>query len=833
MSKQKIIALAVAAALSSGTAFANAKATQADDSILVMFKPGVSKQERVSTIKRSGASLRQLDAQGRDIKMRHIADGRIAKIKVPKGVNRDYLIKQLTLNPTIEIAEPNYLVKALVAPFAIPGDPRFGEMWGLNNTGQNGGTAGADISAIEAWNTTTGSREVIIGVIDSGMDYNHPDLIPNRWENDGSYPGHPYGYSTLNAANDPMDSDSHGTHVAGTIGAAGDNGIGIVGVSWNVTLLPCQFLGPTGGSTAGAIECIDYYTDLKTNYGVNIKATNNSWGGGGFSGTLRAAIQSAGDAGILFIAASGNDGADADVSPMYPAGYDLDVIVSVASTDRNDNLSVFSSGASNFGATTVDLGAPGSAILSTIPGNGYAAYSGTSMASPHVAGAAALLWSINPDITPLEMKAILMDSGDELLSLAGKTVSGKRLNLVNALAEADPTPSFRLSMSPGNQQIVAGANAEYSLVVGNIADWMGDVELSVSINPSIEGVSLSAMTAQPGDTLTVTVPTTASTAWGDYQLTVTGVGASDASIIKDISANLNVLPQGLADFSFENTTPIAIPDNAPVGIASIINVPNEGTVFSTDVGVNISHTWRGDLLVTLRSPEGTMHTLHNRTGGSADDIVNTWTVETFNEEAMQGDWTLAVSDNAGADIGTLNSWNLTITALAGDIVNPDPVAPVADFSYIASGLNVDFTDSSTDADNDINSWSWDFGDGVLSDEQNPSHSYAAEGSYSVSLTVTDSTGLSAMITQSVTLVESDITVTLHRAIRARTGSTIVDLRWTGATDSLDLYRDGQFIRTIENTGKHRDRFNSMAASATYSLCLEGTTLCSADLLVTF
>lgn len=829
MSKQKILVLAVAAALSSGSALAANKAAQADDSILVMFKPGVSKEERLSIVKRSGASLRQLDTQGRDLKMRHIADGRIAKIMVPKGLNHDFLIKQLATNPAVEVAEPNYLVKAL----AIPGDPRFGEMWALNNTGQNGGTAGADISAVAAWDITTGSHDVVIGVIDSGMDYNHPDLIPNRWENDGSYPGHPYGYSTLNENNDPMDSGSHGTHVAGTIGASGDNGVGITGVSWNVTLLPCQFLGSTGGSTAGAIECIDYYTDLKTNYGVNIKATNNSWGGGGFSETLRAAIQSGGDAGILFIAASGNDGADADVSPMYPAAYDLDVIVSVASTDRNDDLSVFAVGASNYGATTVDLGAPGSAILSTIPGNAYAAYSGTSMASPHVAGAAALLWSINPEITPLEMKTILMDSGDELTALDGKTVSGKRLNLVNALADADPTPSFRLSLAPRSQQVVAGETAEFSLDVGNLADWMGDVELSVNVDPNIDGVALSADTAQPGDTITVTVPTTAETVWGDYLVTVTGIDAADPQVVKTVSATLNVLPQGLADFSFENTDPVDIPDNNPEGITSIINVPNEGTVFSVEAGVDITHTWRGDLIVSLTSPAGTEHMLHNRSGGSADDLVQSWSVDTFNGEAMQGDWTLNVSDNAGADVGTLNSWSLTITGLGGDVVDPDPEAPVAGFSYVASGLSVDFTDGSTDANADITGWNWDFGDGAMSAQQNPSHNYAAEGTYTVSLTVTDSTGLTDTISQSVALVTSDISLTLHRAIRARTGSTIVDLRWTGATGSLDLYRDSQFIETIENDGRHRDRFNSMAATATYSLCLEGTTVCSADLVVNF
>ncbi|MDP2713370.1 S8 family serine peptidase [Rheinheimera sp.] len=824
MTHKTLIALAVATALVSAGAVANTS-TGTEDSILVMFKPGVSKQERQQLITQQGASLRQLDAQGRDMKMRYVADGRIVKVKVPKGVDRDHLIKKLAANPAVEVAEPDYPVKAL----ATPNDPSFGELWGLHNTGQSGGTAGADIKAVDAWDISTGSHDIIIGVIDTGMDYNHPDLIDNRWVNPGSLPGSTYGYSTLNAEQDPMDSDSHGTHVAGTIGASGNNGTGVVGVNWNVTLLPCQFLGPTGGSTAGAIECINYFTDLKLNHGVDIKATNNSWGGGGFSETLRAAIQSGGDAGILFIAASGNDGGDADAAPMYPAAYDLDVIVSVASTDRNDNMSDFS----NYGLTSVDLGAPGSAILSTIPGGGYATYSGTSMASPHVAGAAALLWSVNPEITPSEMKTILMDSGDSLPALEGKTVSGKRVNLVNAMVEADPTPSFKLTLTPRTQQITAGDAAQYTLDIGNIADWMGDVALSVDVQPALEGVSLSATTAQPGQTLTLDVVTSAETAWGSYQFTITGTDTASGELVKSVNASLSVLPQGLQDYPYSNTTPVDIPDNIADGIESVINVPQAGNVFGTDVGVNITHTWRGDLIVKLRSPEGTEHTLHNRTGGSEDDLVQNWQLDSFNGESMQGDWTLLVSDNAGLDTGTLNSWDLTLTALSDDGTPPGPVAPVADFSFVTSGLSVNFSDMSTDADDDISSWSWDFGDGNVSADANPTHSYAAAGSYNVSLTTTDATGLSDTAEQTVTVTDSNIDLSVLRSIRTRTGSTIVDLRWSGADAMVDLYRDGQLVDTLDNTGRYRDRFNSQAVSVTYKLCLTATDACSADVVVNF
>ena len=829
MTKKTLLAGSIATALFSASVLAGPP-SDPDNAILVMFKPGVSKQERQNIIHNQGASLRQLDEHGRDLKMRYVADGRIVKVLLPKGADKDTLIKRLSVNPAVAVAEPDYPLHAL----ATPDDPDFGQLWGLLNTGQNSGTAGADIKATDAWDISTGSHEVVIGVIDSGMDYNHPDLVDNRWVNPGDLPGSTYGYSTLNAELDPMDSDSHGTHVAGTIGATGNNGIGVVGVNWNVTLLPCQFLGPTGGSTAGAIECINYFTDLKLNHGVNVKATNNSWGGGSYSDTLRAAIESGGDAGILFIAAAGNSGVDADSTPMYPAAYDLDAIVSVASTDRNDQLSIFSSGASNYGAVSVDLGAPGSAILSTVPGGGYASYSGTSMASPHVAGAAALLWSVNPDITPLEMKSILMDSGDSLSALEGKTVSGKRLNLANAMVDADPTPSFRLSITPRNQQITAGDSAQYTVDIGNIADWMGEVALTVDVDPALEGVSLSADTAEPGQSLTLDVNTSAETAWGSYQFTVTGTDTATGELVKSVNASLDILPQGLQDYPYSNDNASPIPDNTAEGISSVISVPQSGSLFGVNVSVDITHTWRGDLIVMLRSPQGTEHTLHNRTGGSEDNLVQSWQLDSFNGEEMQGDWTLTVSDNANLDTGTLNNWQLTLTALSDD-TPPEPVAPVANFSYSASGLTVSFSDLSTDANNNINSYSWDFGDGNASGDTNPQHNYAEPGSYQVSLTVTDSTGLTDTHSQTiaVSVDDTELELTLQRKVRTRTGSTIVDLRWTGTAEAVDIYRDGQLVDTSDDNGRYRDRFTSMATTVSYKICVAGTDTCSADLDVSF
>ncbi len=841
MRQKTFVTLAVLSALASGSALANT-IEAASDSVLVVFKPGVSQQERAAVLKTNGVSLRYADADGLDRRSRYLADGRIAEIAVPKGISRDALLKKLSKHKAISIAEPNYIIKAISTERqqVLPSDPRFAELWGLHNTGQAGGRVDADIDAPEAWEITKGSRDTIIGIIDTGLDYNHPDLAANRWVNPGEIAGNGvdddnngvvddvYGYSAFSNNGDPFDGEGHGTHVAGTIGAAGDNGVGVVGVNWNATLLPCQFLGPDGtGSTAGAIACINYFTNLKLNHGINVRATNNSWGGGGYSEALKLAIKAGNDAEILFIAAAGNSAQNADVTPHYPAGYDLPGIVAVASTDRNDNLSSFST----YGPTTVDVAAPGSAILSTLPGNTYGSLSGTSMATPHVAGAAGLIWSLSPHLTISEVKQILLDSGESLPALAGKILSGKRINLESALAAADPVPGFGLGLTPARQEVTAGQNALYQLAVSDIADWDGQVNFTVSSNPVLPGLALSASSAQPGQSLTLTAPTTAATAWGNYELTVTGTDAATGELVKTVSAALTVLPQGLQDLPFENTTPVAIPDNNPAGITSLINVPDAATAFAVTVSVDISHTWIGDLIVKLRSPAGTEYTLHNKEGGSADNLVKSWTLNQFNGEQVQGDWSLFVSDTANLDTGRLNKWSLNLKVLPE--TGPDPIAPVSAFSYSADTLNVNFTSQATDADNEIISWLWNFGDGSTSTEQNPTHSYAQGGSYDVSLTVTDATNLSATSTQTLSLADVSLELSVLRSQRARTGSTIVDLRWSGATADVELYRDGVLVGQLDNNGKYRDRFNSTAPTTVYQLKQVGSTAFSAPVTVRF
>ncbi|QFU07043.1 Thermophilic serine proteinase precursor (plasmid) [Pseudoalteromonas sp. THAF3] len=803
-------------------------ATDNDDSILVVFKQGTSAAVRAQARSLVKAKISDLNADEVDDRYKHVLGGRLANFKLD-GVSAKQALAALNKHPGVEYAEPDYQVKAL----GVPDDSRFDELWGLHNLGQTGGTEDADIDAVEAWDITTGSADVIVGVIDTGVDYSHPDLAMNMWVNPGEVAGDGvdndgngyiddvHGINAITGDGDPMDDQGHGSHVSGTIGASGNNAEGVVGVNHEVSIAGCKFLSAAGtGSTSDAIECIDYFVALK-NDGHNIRVTNNSWGGGGFSQALADAITASENADILFVAAAGNDAVDNDVNPHYPSSYEHESVLSIASTTHTDAMSGFS----QWGLTSVDMGAPGSAILSTVPGGGYASYSGTSMATPHVAGAAALVLSVNPSLSAVEVKQLLMSSGDANADLDGMTVAGTRLNVNQAVIDADPEPGFRMTAAPRNQEIVAGDTATYELSFSSVAEWQGTIDLALVAG--IDGASLSSNTAQPGDVVTLSVPTTAQTQWGEYSFTI---DATSGDLAQQKSVELYVLPQGLTEFSYENTTAVDIPDNDATGITSVITVADDVTVFDTNTFVDISHTWIGDLIVTLTSPSGTVATLHNRSGGSADDINETFNSEAFNGEVATGDWTLAVSDNVGADTGTLNAWTLNLTGIGEVTAQP----PQAGFSYDVNDLSVQFTDASSDVNGDIVSWMWDFGDGASSSDASPMYTYADYGTYSVSLTVTDSEGNSDTLTQEVTLSADDVQLEVVRANKTRLGFMRVELAWQGSSaEQVDVYRNGEFLESTANTGGYRD-FERRAdqTSYTYQICQEGD-ICSNEVTVTF
>ncbi|UEM07882.1 S8 family serine peptidase (plasmid) [Skermanella rosea] len=322
----------------------------------------------------------------------------------------------------------------------VPNDPDLGLLWGLDNQGQTGGVADADIDAPEAWDQATGSGAVV-AVIDTGIDLAHPDLDDNLWSNPGEIGGNGldddgngyvddiHGYDFVNEDADPNDDYSHGTHVAGTIAAEAGNGQGIAGVAWDARLMAVKAFDSTGfANEFDMIQAIEYAA-LE---GADI--SNHSWGAYEFSQGIYDAIRLAAEQGQLFVAAAGNESNDNDAVPGYPASFDLDNVISVAATTASDTLAWFS----NFGATSVDLGAPGEGIYSTLPGNGYGYLDGTSMATPHVSGAAALLLSQNPGLSAEELKSALLGTADPVADLAGRTVTGGRLNAAAALAASGP-----------------------------------------------------------------------------------------------------------------------------------------------------------------------------------------------------------------------------------------------------------------------------------------------------------------------------------------------------------------------------------------------------------
>jgi len=373
----------------------------------------------------------------------------LSVVKLPDNLKVADALAKLGGKSEILYVEPNYKIK-LASTF--PDDTRFDELWGMHNTGQTGGTADADIDAPEAWDIITDSN-VIVAVLDTGIDYTHPDLAANMWINEAELNGTPgvddddpcngyiddvYGWDFADDDNNPTDYLGHGTHCAGTIGASGNNDLGVTGVCWNVRIMNLKIFPNYGEETfiSGAIDAIEY----AVYNGATI--LSNSWRGYNYSQSLKDAIDISDANGILFVAAAGNEGYNNDSSPSYPASYDCNNIISVMATNHTNEVAYYS----NYGPTSVDIGAPGGetnysedeGILSTIPGNGYDFYQGTSMATPHVAGACALVWAANPQLTYLEVKDYILQGADKLGSLEGLCVSEGRLNLYNALTYKPP-----------------------------------------------------------------------------------------------------------------------------------------------------------------------------------------------------------------------------------------------------------------------------------------------------------------------------------------------------------------------------------------------------------
>jgi subtilisin-like proprotein convertase family protein len=590
--------------------------------------------------------------------------------------------------------------------------------------------------------------------------WTNPGEIPgNGVDDDGNgYVDDIHGWNTITESGDPIDDHGHGTHCSGTIGAIGHNGIGVAGVNWSVKIIAIKFLNSGGSGTTGdAIEAINYILALKNN-GVNIRVLSNSWGGGGYSQGLYDAINATNNVGILFVAAAGNDGLDNDTFPHYPSSYDNENVVAVANTDHNDNLSSLS----NYGTNSVDLAAPGSSILSTLPGNLYGFGSGTSMATPHVAGVAALLLSVNDGLTFLELKNYLMEYGDPLTALDGKCVSGKRLNAYNSLEQVPPLgPTFRLSADPPHHTINQGQDATYTINIESVLGFSNPVDLSASSNITAT-ITFTPDPGTPGSSSEMRVTTTTATVPADYIITVTG---DSSDITKDTTVSLTVKHKDWTEISYTNNIPISIPDSVwpypGIMPPSTIDVPDSLNIEEAVVcKVHITHTYIGDLIVKLTSPGGIEVTLHDRGGGSGNSINRTYYLPEFIGKNTAGTWTLYVSDNFPVDVGELQEWTLIMGGTAAGPVNQAPTVTITEptddpyTSYYGDPITFTGTADDPEAGDISSSIDWTSSkDGYLDTGDQISSSTLSAGIHTITAEAIDSGGKSGSDSTTVKVYE--------------------------------------------------------------------------------
>lgn len=582
------------------------------------------------------------------------------------------LVAAFGRDPDVLYVEPDYIVGIGQASETIPADPHFEFLWGLSNKGQpirgSAGVAGVDIGAVPAWARTQGSRQTIVGVLDSGVDYRHPDLAPNIWRSPAisvtvggrrvdCAAGSP-GFNALTGSCDPMDDNGHGTHCAGTIGAVGNNRVGVAGVNWATTILPLKFLSSNGrGAISGAIDAMEFLVQIKQRYGVNVRVLSNSWGSPAYSQALLEQIERLASIDILFVAAAGNDSSNNDTRPTYPASYRAENIISVAAINNAGNLARFS----NYGVKTVHVGAPGVDIFSTVPGNDYAFASGTSMATPHVAGVAALTLARCQLSTP-QLRQLLFETAVPTPALANMTTTGGRTNVTTALQACDPQRQT-ITISPARGVIAPGQSASYRLEFkGN-----GPARLSVSGLPAGAAATFSPATLPASGTAALTVQSNPATPYGKYSLTISATTASgvvtaraELSVegftvrVADPAVTVNagspaqysiaVAPQG----SFNDVVDLSV-EGAPAGATAVFSPSSLGTPGSSTLRVNTSTRLGGVFSMRVRG--------RSRTSGLVIDTPITLTVRNFSLSASPTTVTVRR--------GAVATYRITVTAHGG------------------------------------------------------------------------------------------------------------------------------------------------------------------------
>ncbi|MEW6302831.1 MAG: S8 family serine peptidase [Verrucomicrobiota bacterium] len=585
-------------------------------------------------------------------------------------------IARYLLSGLVEYAEPDFIVELQ----ATPDDFRYfdGSLWSLNNTGQAGGTADADIDAPEAWDVQTSAASVIIAVIDTGVRFTHEDLAANLWVNSGEVPNNGvdddnngvvddvHGINARANNGNPLDDHGHGSHVSGIMGASGNNGVGVVGVCWQTQIMACKFLDSSGsGSISDAIRCIDYARAM------GAKVMNASWGSTGFNSVaLQDAIASARDADIIFVAAAGNAAGDNDVDPLFPASYDINNVVSVAATTRNDTLAPFS----NYGATTVDVGAPGTPIFSCWNGSDsdYRYLDGTSMATAHVTGICALTRAVYPDENYQQIIQRVLNGVDPLPSLNGKSTSGGRVNLQNALGVAPPPPLPTVTVTATD----AAASEEGDAGAFTI-NRTGSATSPLTVNYAVSGTAGNGTDCQslPG---TVTIPAGAASA----VITVTPMDDTavegDETVVLTLSADAGYTvgaPSNATVVITDNDQAPPLPTVTVTATDAAASEEGDPGVFTVTRGGSTSAPLTVNYLLSGTAGNGTDYqslsgTVTIGAGSSAAPV----TVMPVDDATLEGDEmvTLTLSADAAYTVGTPGSANVTIA----DNDQPPPLPTV-------------------------------------------------------------------------------------------------------------------------------------------------------------
>ncbi|NQZ12300.1 MAG: S8 family serine peptidase, partial [Algicola sp.] len=571
-------------------------------------------------------------------------------------------------------------------------DPLFSDQASLHQANDQ------DLDAPEAWDISTGSKAVVVGVIDTGIDYTHPDLTSNMWTNPDEIPNDGidndnngyiddiHGIDTWYGDSDPIDGNDHGTNVAGIIGAVGNNNKGLAGINHAVTLVACKaFSDDRGGSTSSIYECMNYLLSLKRNKGLNIRVINNSYSQEKDPAqdaddilVWEMMVEKFAEEDVLFVVAASNDFADNDVITQMPGNLPNNNVITVASTMHNGR---FAYSHSNYGRNTVHIGAPGVAITSTesLIQNAeqpyYPLLQGTSFAAPHVAGAAALALSINPDLTAVALKKLLMETGDKLASLEDKTVSGKRVNLHKMLIAADPAQHLAFEANEqvrGQSEIIKGQSNTIVFDLVSKNGFVNSASLSV-VTPSGITASLSKATGQAGQTVSLIVTADENMPLGDHTITLVASGYEQ-------SLNVEVLPGELNTVSLTAQT-LELTSWLPDGVSSSVDLtssdPSETLVtYDVKVTMDINHEKVGELDLYLVSPSGTKVNVLSSDGiwHMHRDIREVF--YNFRGEAAQGSWTLQVYDNAGGPwedldkiVGSID-WTLDVQVAGGTTIEP-------------------------------------------------------------------------------------------------------------------------------------------------------------------